>query len=347
MKALVYRGPRDIALESLPDPEIEDDRDAIIKVDKCSICGSDLHIYHGETFSEDTGYCVGHEAVGEVVEVGRGVRQLKVGDKVMISAAVGCGQCRSCLAGNVVNCETNSGRCYGLSAALQGCQAEAVRVPAADFNAMRIPEGLTADQALMLTDAMATAWFGVRNADIKRGATVAVVGLGPIGLMAAEGALAAGAARVFGIDLVEERRAMGRVIGLETPAPAEAREYIREETHGKMCDSVIEAVGHSATIRAALGLAGRRGTVSVIGVNQDRSMDFPMAKAFAMGLTFRIGTCSVPQEWPELVPLIQSGRLKPERYISHTLPLSDGAHAYDVFDKRTEGAMKMVFDLGL
>ena len=345
MKALVYCGPKDIGFESVPDPILEDDRDAIIKVDKCAICGSDLHIYHGETFSEDVGYCVGHEAVGEVVEVGRSVRQLKVGDKVMISAAVGCGQCRSCLAGNVVNCETNSGRCYGLSSALQGCQAEAVRVPAADFNAARIPEGVTAEQALMLTDALATAWFGARNADIGHGATVAVVGLGPIGLMAAECALAMGAARVFGIDLVEERRAMGRAIGLETPEPGEARDYIREVTHGRMCDSVIEAVGHSATIRAALGLAGRRGTVSVIGVNQDRSMDFPMAKAFAMGLTFRIGTCSVPQEWPDLVPLIQSGRIKPERYISHTLGLSEGAHAYDLFDRRAEGAMKMVLDI--
>ena len=345
MKALVYRGPKTIGYESVPDPTIEDDRDAIIKVNKCSICGSDLHIYHGETFSEDVGYCIGHEAVGEVVEVGRSVKQLKVGDKVMISAAVGCGQCRSCLAGNVVNCETNSGRCYGLSSALQGSQAEAVRVPAADFNAARIPEGISAEQALMLTDAMATAWFGVRNADIKPGATVAVVGLGPIGLMAAEGALAMGAARVFGIDLVESRRAMGRTIGLETPDPGEVREYIREVTHGRMCDSVIEAVGHSATIRAALGFAGRRGTVSVIGVNQDRSMDFPMAKAFAMGLTFRIGTCSVPQEWPDLVPLVQSGRLKPERYISHKFDLSEGAHAYDLFDRRADGAMKMVFEI--
>ena len=135
MKALVYRGPKDIAFESMSDPGIEEARDAIIKVDKCAICGSDLHIYHGETFSEDTGYCVGHEAVGEVVETGRSVHQLKVGDKVMISAAVGCGECRSCLAGNVVNCETNSGRCYGLSAALQGCQAEFVRVPAAGARA--------------------------------------------------------------------------------------------------------------------------------------------------------------------------------------------------------------------
>lgn len=347
MKALVYRGPRDIAFESMNDPQLQDDRDAIIKVDKCAICGSDLHIYHGETFSEDTGYCVGHEAVGEVVEIGRSVRQLKVGDKVMISAAVGCGQCRACLAGVVNKCETNSGGCYGLSSKLQGCQAEAVRVPAADFNAQKIPDGITLDQALMMTDALATAWFGARNADIQPGATVAVVGLGPIGLMAAESAFAMGAARVFGIDLVEERRAAGRAIGLETPDPANAREIIREATRGRMCDSVIEAVGHGVTIRSSLGLAARRGTVSVIGVNQDRSFDFPMAKAFAMGLTFRIGTCSVPQEWPELIPLVRSGRIRPERYITHNLPLSDGARAYDIFDKRTDGAMKMVFDLSL
>ena len=138
---------------------------------------------------------------------------------------------------------------------------------------------------------------------------------------------------------------MGRAIGLETPDPATARDYVKEATKGQMCDSVIEAVGHSATIRAALGFAGRRGTVSVIGVSQDRSMDFPMANAFAMGLTFRIGTCSVPQEWPDLTPLIQSGRIRPERYISHTLPLSDGAHAYDIFDRRVDGAMKMVFEV--
>lgn len=347
MKALVYRGPRDIAYETMKDPELHDDRDAIIKVDKCAICGSDLHIYHGETFSEDTGYCVGHEAVGEVVEAGRGVRQLKAGDKVMISAAVGCGQCRACLAGVVNKCANNAAGCYGLSSRLQGCQAEFVRVPAADFNAQKIPDGITADQALMMTDALATAWFGARNADIQRGSTVAVVGLGPIGLLAAEAAFIMGAARVFGIDLVEDRRAAGRAIGLETPDPAHAREIIQDATSGRMCDSVIEAVGHSATIRAALGLSGKRGTVSVVGVAQDRTFEFPMSKAFGMGLTFRIGTCSVPQEWPELIPLVQSGRFKPERYITHNLPLSDGVRAYDLFDRRADGAMKMVFDLGL
>ena len=151
MKALRYFGPRSIRCETMDDPVIQDSRDAIIKVDRCAICGSDLHIYHGEGFSEDLGFCVGPEAVGEVVETGAGVHRLKVGDKVMISAAVGCGACASCLAGNVIHCANNAAGCYGLSSRLQGCQAEAVRVPAADFNAALIPEGVTADQALMMT----------------------------------------------------------------------------------------------------------------------------------------------------------------------------------------------------
>jgi threonine dehydrogenase-like Zn-dependent dehydrogenase len=340
MKALVYRGPRDVAEMDMPDPKLQDDRDVIVKVDRCAICGSDLHIYHGETFSKDVGYCIGHEAVGEVVEAGRGVRQLKVGDKVMISAAVGCGQCRSCLAGNVVNCLNNGGQCYGLSSALQGCQAEAVRVPAADFNAAKVPDGISMDQALMMTDSMATAWFGARNADIKPGSTVAIVGLGSIGLMAVESAFVMGAARVFGIDLVADRRNIARSLGAETPDPQNAYEIIAEATSGRMCSGVVEAVGHSDTIALALKLAGRRGTVSVVGVNQDKTTPFPMARAFAIGLTF--GTCSVPQEWPELTPLIQAGRLSPERFISHTLPLSKGAEAYRMFDQREEGALKMV-----
>src|SRR5204863_7757046 len=133
-------------------------------------------------------FCVGHEAVGEVVEVGRGVTRHKVGDVVMLPAAVGCGMCRSCLAGVVHNCENNASACYGLSSVLQGVQAEYFRVPAADMNAVAIPDGVSQEQALMLTDAMATAWFGARNADIVPGSSVAVIGLGPIGLMAVDSA---------------------------------------------------------------------------------------------------------------------------------------------------------------
>ena len=342
MKALRYYGARDIRCEAMDDPKLADDRDAIIKVDRCAICGSDLHIYHGHGFSEDIGFCVGHEAVGEVVEVGKAVKRLKAGDKVMISAAVGCGACAPCLAGQVVFCENNAASCYGLSNNLQGCQAEAVRVPAADFNVARIPEGLSADQALMLTDSLATAWFGARNADIKPGSTVAVVGLGPIGLLAVESAFAMGAARVFAVDLVPERLKLAAAVGAIPLQSGEAVEAIKEATHGRMCEAIVEAVGIDATINLSLRLAARRGVVSVIGVNQTRSFPFPMARAFASGLTFRIGTCSVPEEWPALIPLVQSGRIKPERYISHVMPLSEGARAYELFDAREQGALKMV-----
>jgi len=326
----------------MDDPRIESERDAIIQMDACSICGSDLHIYHGHGFSEDHGFCVGHEAVGEVVEVGRAVTRVKVGDKVMMPAAVGCGACRSCLAGVVNNCETNAGSCYGLSAKLQGVQSDLFRVPAADTNAIKIPEGISRDQALMMTDALATAWFGARNADIRPGSSVAVIGLGPIGLMAVDSAFIMGAHVVYAIDPVPERRALAEAAGAIALHPDGALDHIREATAGRKLDGVIEAVGADATVDLALRLAARRGTVSVIGVQQSRRYAFPLERAFAAGLTFRIGTCSVPEEWPALTPLVQSGRLKPERYISHHMPLNQGEEAYALFDSRASGALKMV-----
>lgn len=342
MKALRYYGPRDVRYEAMDDPTPQSDRDAIIKVTACSICGSDLHIYHGHGFSEDTGFCVGHEAVGEVVEVGRGVHRLKVGDKVMIPAAVGCGACRSCLAGNVANCAFNAGACYGLSAKLQGSQAEAVRVPAADVNAFPVPEGVSMEQALMMTDALATAWFGARNADIRPGSSVAVIGLGPIGLMAVDSAFVMGAHVVYAIDPIAERRAMAEASGAIALHPDEALERIKQDTHGNKLDCVVEVVGSDTTVDFALRLVKRRGTVSVIGVQQSRRFAFPLERAFAAGLTFRIGTCSVPEELPALFPLVQSGRLRPEKYVSHRMPLSEGAEAYRLFEAREAGALKMV-----
>lgn len=342
MKALRYYGARDVRYEAMDDPTPQSERDAIIKVEACSICGSDLHIYHGHGFSEDTGFCVGHEAVGEVVEVGRGVHRLKVGDKVMLPAAVGCGACRSCLSGNVANCEFSAGACYGLSARLQGSQAEAVRVPAADMNAVPVPEGVTMEQALMMTDALATAWFGARNADIKPGSSVAVIGLGPIGLMAVDSAFVMGAHVVYAIDPIAERRAMAEASGAIALHPDAALEWIKQDTHGNKVDCVVEVVGSDATVDFALRLVRRRGTVSVIGVQQSRRFAFPLERAFAAGLTFRIGTCSVPEELPALFPLVQSGRLSPEKYVSHRMALSEGAEAYRLFEAREAGALKMV-----
>ena len=342
MKALRYYGARDVRYEAMDDPTPQSERDAIIKVEACSICGSDLHIYHGHGFSEDTGFCVGHEAVGEVVEVGRGVHRLKVGDKVMLPAAVGCGACRSCLSGNVANCEFNAGACYGLSARLQGSQAEAVRVPAADMNAVVVPEGVSMEQALMMTDALATAWFGARNADIVPGSSVAVIGLGPIGLMAVDSAFVMGAHVVYAIDPIAERRAMAEASGAIALHPDEALERIKQDTRGNKVDCVVEVVGSDATVDFALRLVKRRGTVSVIGVQQSRRFAFPLERAFAAGLTFRIGTCSVPEELPALFPLVQSGRLRPEKYVSHRMPLSEGVEAYRLFEAREAGALKMV-----
>ena len=342
MKALRYHGARDVRYEAMDDPAPQSARDAIVQVSACSICGSDLHIYHGHGFSEDVGFCVGHEAVGEVVEIGSAVSRIKVGDKVMLPAAVGCGACRSCLAGNVANCAFNAGACYGLSAGLQGSQAEAVRVPAADMNAVKVPDGVSMDQALMMTDALATAWYGARRAEIKPGSSVAVIGLGPIGLMAVEAAFVMGAHVVYAIDPIAERRALAAEAGAVVLHPQDAIETIREATGGKKAECVIEVVGSDATVDLALRLVARRGTVSVIGVQQSKRYAFPLERAFAAGLTFRAGTCSVPEELPVLFPLVQSGRLKPEKYISHRMPLSEGAEAYRLFEAREAGALKMV-----
>ena len=342
MKALTYHAAKDIRFESIPDAKITAPHAALVRVKACGICGSDLHIYQGHGFSEDIGFCVGHEAVGEIVEIGPHVETLKVGDQVMISAAVGCGRCAACRAGDCVKCEFNATGCYGLSHALEGCQAEAVMVPHADQNAARIPEGLTLEQGLLLTDNLPTAYLGATNADIRPGGSVCVVGLGPIGLMAVEIAFALGAARVFAVDLVPERRAMAERLGATALTPGDERAELKEITKGRFADSVVEAVGADATLKLAIALAGKQATVSTIGVNQTRQFPFPMALAFNKGLTFRTSLCSVVKHWSELVPLVRGGRLKPEQFISHRMPLSEGAHAYDLFNDRRDGALKMV-----
>jgi 2-desacetyl-2-hydroxyethyl bacteriochlorophyllide A dehydrogenase len=345
MKGLVYYGAKDIRYETHDDPKLAADTDVIVKISACSICGSDLHIYHGHGFSADTGFCVGHESVGEVVEAGRSVRRLKVGDRVMLSAAVGCGMCGPCMAGKVELCRTGMLGCYGLGKALEGGQAEAIRVPMADINAAPIPEGLSDAQALMLTDNLPTAWFGLRHAEIKPGQQVVAVGLGPIGLMAVEGAFVKGASKVYAVDLNPARRAIAQGLGAVAVSPEEARDVVTAGSGGLMADCAVEAVGADATIQLAISLVGRGGRVSVVGVNQNMDFRFPMAMGFFKGLHFSIGVCGVQQYWDELVPLIQQGRLKPERFISHTLPLSDGAKAYDLFDTKADGALKMVLEV--
>ncbi|MDF8333807.1 alcohol dehydrogenase catalytic domain-containing protein [Novosphingobium cyanobacteriorum] len=342
MKGLVYEGPKNVVYADVPDPVIVHDRDIIVAVKACSICGSDLHVYNGDTFTDHTGYCIGHEAVGEVVEMGKGVLNRRIGERVMISAAVGCGSCRQCRAARPLLCETAMPQCYGLSNDLQGSQAEAVRVPVGDFNAAPIPAGLSDEQALMLTDAAATAWYGCELARISPGSDVAVIGLGPIGLMAIENAFVLGAARVFAIDPVPERRSVAQSLGAVPLSPENAAEEIREATNGRMLTNVLEAAGSSQALSLALTLPGRQQNVASIGVNLATSFDFPIGPLFLHGINLAIGTCSVPYYWPTLVPLIQQGRLDPAQFITDRFDLSQGVEAYAAFDRRSAGCLKTV-----
>ncbi len=341
MKGLVFHGSCDIRYETIDDPKLVNKRDALVKVTSCSICGSDLHLYHGGLGTPRHCFSIGHEAIGEVVEIGRGVSKLKPGDQVMIPGSVGCGACRQCAAGLVNKCENGGLRVYGIGRGLDGSQTEAVVVPAADFNAWRIPEGVSEDQALMLTDSLPTAYLGCINADIRPGGAVGVVGLGPIGLHAVEIAFVLGAARVFAIDPVLERRTRAAELGAIALDPTTAAEFIREHTHGQMLDSTIEAVGLAATADLAIELAGKQSTVSMIGAGLDR-YDFPLSSALLKGLTFRPSICSVQQYLPEIIELVQSGRLHPERRISHRMNLAEGADAYRLFDRREAGTLKIV-----
>ncbi|QLL06515.1 alcohol dehydrogenase catalytic domain-containing protein [Mycobacterium vicinigordonae] len=342
MKALVIHGPQDLRYETVDDPKISDPRDLIIAVKKCGICGSDLHLLHGTLPAPRAAYGVGHEAVGEVVEAGSAVSELKVGDAVMLAASTGCGQCLPCLTGHIKRCEKSRLQVYGVGGGLEGCQAEAVLVPAGDFNAARIPDGVTEEQAILLTDNLPTAYGACLNANIRPGCTVGVVGLGPIGLMAVELAYVMGASRVYAIDLVAERRQIAEQIGAIALVPDEAIEHVKADTKGKMIDCVVEAVGADATVELALGLVRVSGNISILGVSMDIGFKIP-SEVFLNGVTIAADYLTeVARHWPDLIPMIQSGRIKPERFITNRSGLADGVEAYKRFERREQGVLKAV-----
>ena len=343
MKAIVYHGPHDVRTEEVADPTPRDSDGAVVKVVLCGICGSDLHIYDGHGFSADTGFCVGHESVGTVIEVGSGVRNFAVGDRVLLPGSVGCMRCQPCLSGQVFRCENGLAGCYGLSNNLHGSQAQAVAVPIADRNLITIPDAISDEAALLLTDNAPTAWYGARRARIQPGQTVAVIGLGPVGMFSVMAAQIMGAAVVYAIDLIESRRELAASIGAVPINPANAAEAIME-AGGALPDVVLEAVGLDQTVTDALNLTRRGGVVSVVGVNQNMNFSFPMLLAQAKELEFHIGLCSVQYELPALLPLVASGRMDPEMVITHRMGLSEGVEAYALFASRDDGVNKIVLD---
>ncbi len=347
MRALVFHGAGDVRCEALPDPTPPDTNGVIVRVERAAICGSDLHLYHGAIPTAEAGFAIGHEFVGEVAEVGSGVRRFASGDRVLVSGVIGCGACDNCIRGRVIRCERFQTRVFGNSSALPGGQAEAVAVPGADAALRAIPDEITTEQAVLLTDILPTAQFGARGADIRPGQDVAVIGLGPVGLLAVDCAQLFGPARVFAIDRVPERLAAAEARGaIPIDAGSDAVAEVRERTGGFGPDAVIEAVGADETIQAAIGLVRVGGAVSVVGVNLNPAFPFPMPLAMMKDLRFTIGICPIPELWDELIPLVQSGRLAPEYVFTHRMPLSKGPDAYEIFAERRDGVLKVLLDPG-
>ena len=344
VRAVVLQGNRQVAVEQVPDPELPGPDGAVVAIERTAICGSDLHLYHAEPGT--AGVRLGHEFVGSIAEVGSEVRNLKPGDRVLVSAVIACGRCTACLARDPILCFNGGPKVFGTGLDLHGGQAEAAAFPAADAFALRIPDEVSVDQSVLLTDILPTGYTGAQRADIRPGSTAAVIGLGPVGTFALQSAQLFGPSRVFGVDVVPERLARAEQLGAEPVDVSDGNTVQRllEATKGRGVDSVIEAVGSDRTILAALLSTAPGGTVSVIGVNNNLRMPIPMPLLLQRRLTFRVTLVSVPSTWNTLIPLIAAGRLHPEDVFTHRMGLADAADAYRLFDAREDGVLKVLLD---
>jgi alcohol dehydrogenase len=344
MRATILQGPRDVRVEQVPDPVLPGPNGIIITVERTAICGSDLHLYHDAPTGR--GIQLGHEAIGTVADIGPGVRTHRVGDRVLVSGVIGCGMCGPCLAGRPNVCRAAQSAAFGTVPDLPGGQAEAMAVPFADAFALRIPEGVADEEAVLLTDILPTGYVGAVRADIRPGSTVVVVGLGPVGIMALQCAQLFGPARILAIDMVPERLARAERMGAE---PIDARvapgsRQVMEATGGWGAESVIEAIGADATVVDAISCAATGGTVSVVGVNLTMDLAFPMGLVFLKSLTLRTIFAPVPGTWSALVPLVQAGRFTLADTFTHHMGLSRAAEAYQLFDSRGDGVLKVLLD---
>lgn len=342
MRALVLNGPNDVRCERVPDPQLHDGRGAIVRITRTSICGSDLHLVHG-TVPTMPGTIIGHEGVGVVEDVGPGVQRFRKGQRVIVPGVLGCGDCDVCRRGYPVGCLNTFQKVYGVSPELAGAQAEFLAVPGADLNLWPAPDDLDDEQVLFLTDILPTGFYAADNARITPGANVVVIGCGPVGLFALLSSQLFGPARVIAVDRIPYRLERAAAYGALTidASREDVRARVWELTDGRGPSSVIEAVGSVETISLALDLVGIGGVVSVVGVVVMPDFPFPMGTALMKDITFRIGLVNVPQFIPTLIPLIRSGKLDPTALITHRLPLSEGTRAYQLFEGRADGCVKV------
>ncbi len=378
--------PGNIQVDTVDDPRIEDPGDVILQVSSTAICGSDLHILHGSV-PQFGNMIMGHEFMGTVVEAGNGVSKLAVGDRVVVPFPVACGHCFFCTHGASPACENSNPEKYGpngdllkekggglfgytdLYGGYAGGQAEYVRVPYADFGPRVVPDNMTDEQVLFLTDIFPTGWSAIDWAQMKGGEVVAIFGSGPVGLMAQKAAWLHGAGRVIAVDPLNYRLERARLVNnVETVNPHEVDpvEYIRSITEGRGADICVDAVGYEPErdvldrVKAVVNFekgsmkvledcfraVRRSGTVSIVGVYASPYDNFPVHRMFDKGITIRQGQAPVHRYIDHLTELVANGKVVLDDIISHTLPLSEAAHAYQIFNKKEDDCVKVVLKPG-
>ena len=341
MRAVTFQAPGEVRVEEKPDPEVGSPDEALVRVEASGICGSDLHIFHGRVPVE-VGFTIGHEFVGTVLAVGDDVERVSEGDRVLGCFHTACGTCVACLRGDYHRCER--GRIFGHGSKLgdlQGAQAELLLVPRADLTLRRVPEGISDEVALFAGDVMGTGFHSIEHAGTRTGDTVAVLGLGPVGLCAVQAARAAGATEVFAIDSVAPRLEMAAGFGAvplhlteEDPKGA-----VRAATGGRGVDVVVDAVGDPGPLAMAISLVRDAGTVSGIGAYAGKG-EVPIGLAWLKGLTLRLGLANVIAHVDRVLALIEAGRLDPAPLVTHRMKLDEVADAYRLYDNRE--ALKIV-----
>lgn len=336
MRAVVYRGVERLEVAEVPDPDIEEPGDAIVRVGLTAICGSDLHLYHGKAPLEP-GDTIGHEAIGVVEAVGSSVTRFAPGDRVVASFDIACGECWFCRRGQTQLCDDFGVLGYGVfGGSLGGAQAELVRVPAADVNLLAVPEGLPDDRALFVGDTLTTGVYAAGLAGIGDGDVVAVVGAGPVGFFCAQAALPS-AASVLALDLDPARLALAERSGAIPidVSTHNAQTAVDEHTDGRGADIVIEAVGTPAAFERSLDIVRRGGTVVVMGVYTSELVQAQIGIWWIRALQVRFaGTTPVHAWWERTMAEVQAGRLDPSPIVSHRLPLDEAVRGYELFDSR-------------
>jgi threonine dehydrogenase-like Zn-dependent dehydrogenase len=391
LKAVTWHGKRDVRVEEVPDPKIEKPNDAIIKITSTAICGSDLHLYEVMGMYMTEGDVLGHEPMGIVEEVGPDVHHIQPGDRVVVPFNISCGHCYTCDQGLYSQCETTQVKEHDKGAALfgytklygsvPGGQAEYLRVPEAQFGPIKVPEGPSDDRFVYLSDVLPTAWQAVAYADVPKGGSLAVFGLGPIGQMSVRIARHQGVENVIGVDLVPERLERASRYGamvVNTQDNSDVSAVIRDATEGRGPDAVIDAVGleaHGSPAAAlAQGLVGilpdkvaeklnekagmdrmealltaistvrRGGTLSISGVYGGAVDPMPMMQLFDKQVQLRMGQANVRRWIDDIMPLLldEADPLSTEDFASHHMPLNEAPQAYENFQKKKDGAIKVV-----